>query len=166
MSLTQKFGDFATGAVERAATDEYESSMVHKSNTVLVGAMGGGLFLLGAVLAWAIPGIHSALSILIIVPLLLGLGAAEGWLKHYHVRQKAQPNVAFLSTLLVLAMVQIAGIGYNVGGGMNAFAWSMLGGGVIGAAVGLFAAGTAMDSRHASDLRRREEQLDAEERLG
>ncbi|WP_040422187.1 hypothetical protein [Corynebacterium lipophiloflavum] len=169
MSITRKFGDAVVGAVERDVIDEYESSMVHKSSTVLVSAMGMGVYALGAILAWTIPGNHSALSILVLLPLILGLFASDGWLKFHHVRQEARLesrfNIRYLSALLALALVQLAGIGYNIGGGMNTFAWGMLGDGVIGAAAGLLMAGKAMDFWHAEDVRRRDAQLDAEENL-
>ena len=80
-------------------------------------------------------------------------------------RFESRFNIRYLSALLALALVQLAGIGYNIGGGVNTFAWGMLGGGVIGAAAGLLMAGKAMDFWHAEDVRRRDAQLDAEENL-
>lgn len=160
MSLVKKFGDYTVNLVPQYVDGEYEESIEHKSNTVLVNSLPFTIYLVGAILAWAIPGPRSLLSLLVLIPLMVGSMVGNGWMKHYAPRPKPVIPAPLIIGMLIPVVIMFAGISYNIADGMNAFSWSAVFGAVIGGPLGLWAAMWSMKTQRKQDIDRFEAELE------
>ena len=71
-ALIKRFGDYHVSLVREYVDDEYQEKIENQSNTIVVNTLPYTLYGIGAVLAWAIPGPRSLLSVLVFLPLAVG----------------------------------------------------------------------------------------------
>lgn len=163
MSISTAIGDNVLSKVTGHVGDEYQESMVHKSQTVAFSVVPIFAFLAGAILAWAIPGQRSWLSLLVFLPVVVPELIASGWLKAHAPRPKGNfkgyRGLAILN--LALALVMVAGIAFNVEDGQ----WSLITGAIVGGVVALIFAPRIAAKRNAQDEARLNAQADLQENL-
>jgi len=164
--MFKKFGDSIVNYVDDTATDEFEAATYHKANSVGFYTSLIGMALVGAVLAWVLPGREALWSGIVLVIPIIGSVAGAQWMRRY----VASPVVRFHDTprsLLIayfaLCAVWLAGLivtgGFDPSGGFdNAGAI----GAVVGAVVGALFAG-AIFGRISTKRRQRDQaRLNAE----
>ena len=163
MSIFTTIGDNVLSKVTGHVGDEYQESMVHKSQTVAFSMVPTFSFLAGAILAWTIPGQRSWLSFLVFLPVIVPELIGSGWLKDHAPRPKGNFKGYLGLTLLnlALALVMVAGIAFNVGDGQ----WSLITGAIFGGVVALIFAPRIMARRNAQDEERLNAQADVQEDL-
>lgn len=158
MSISAAIGDNILSKVTGFAGDEYQESMVHKSHTVAFGMVPTFSLIAGAILAWAIPGECSWLSMLVLLPVALPEFISASWLKAYAPRPKGNFKSNWVLPLinLVLALVMVAGIAFNVADG----GWALWTGALVGAAVAFALVPHIMARRNQRDEERLNAQAD------
>lgn len=166
-AFIKRFGDFHTELVKEYVDDEYQEKIENQSNTVLVSTLPYTLYSMGAVLAWAIPGVRSLLSLLVLFPLLIGIVFGQGWSKHYAPRPKPIIQPRTLAIVVVLALIQGVGIVYNILFSQDSnfelfplIAGIAIAGGLLGAFIGGTGAVKKMNRDRASDTARLEAELE------
>lgn len=112
-TLVKRFGDYHVNLVREYVDDEYQEHIENRSNTVVVNTLPYTLYGMGAILAWSIPGSRALLSLLVFVPLLVGIYLGNGWMKNYAPRPK--PIVPKWMLIIVIPLVTTQGLGivYN-----------------------------------------------------
>ncbi|WP_276652528.1 hypothetical protein [Corynebacterium vitaeruminis] len=81
MTITDRLADFAFRNVRDSAEDEYQEKILFQSLAVGHYTLPVTLLTVGAILAWAIPGKLSALSLLVAVPMLVDVQVTKSWLR-------------------------------------------------------------------------------------
>lgn len=166
-TLIKRFGDTHTHLVKEYVDDEYQEKIENQANTVFVNTLPFTLYSIGAILAWSIPGFRSLLSLLVFLPLLIGIAFSQGWEKHYAPRPKPVILPRTVAAIIFLAIVQGLGIIYNVilihesDIKLTAFIiGGVIAGGFIGGGLGGFSATRKMKKDRAGDIERLENDLE------
>lgn len=166
-ALIKRFGDYHVSLVREYVDDEYQEKIENQSNTIVVNTLPYTLYGIGAVLAWAIPGSRSLLSLLVFLPLAVGIVFGNGWMKHYAPRPKPVVPKWMLAIVIPLVILQGLGIVYNVIALGNED-WNLfvivcvgtVGGGIIGGLAGATGTVSKMQKNRASDIKRLEADLE------
>lgn len=163
MSIFTTIGDGVLSKVTGYVGDEYQESMVHKSQTVAFSMVPPFAFLAGAILAWALPGQYSWLSFLVFLPVAGPELISSGWLKAHAPRPKGNFKGYLGLTLvnLALALVMVSGIAFNMGDGQ----WSLIIGAIVGGAMALVFTPRILARRNAQDEKRLNAQAAMQEDL-
>lgn len=158
MSISTAIGDSILSKVEGNVVDEYQESMVHKSSTVALSLVPVFAYLLGAILAWAIPGPRAYLSILVMLPIVGPELIGSNWLKAHAPRpgfNRKQLHWTQGVVTMVLAFIMIAGMAYNAADGE----WEpLILGGIVGAVAAIIFLPFSLNRRKKKD----EERLNAQ----
>lgn len=152
-------GDAIVGGYDATVDDEYQSNLLHKSNTITYHTAFYGYVALGAVLAWVLPYGNSWIPLLVLAPMVGGAVIGTNWLKRNVPRPRALlPSPIEWAILVFLMIVWIAGISYNApdGGGASTVGWIFGGlvGGVVGGIVGFTVALSFQKRGRAKDIER------------
>ncbi|WP_146007490.1 hypothetical protein [Corynebacterium xerosis] len=152
-------GDAIVGGYDATVDDEYQSNLLHKSNTITYHTAFYGYVALGAVLAWVLPDGNSWIPLLVLAPMVGGAVIGTNWLKRNVPRPRALlPSPIEWAILVFLMIVWIAGISYNApdGGGASTVGWIFGGlvGGVVGGIVGFTVALSFQKRGRAKDIER------------
>ena len=73
-------GDAIVGGYDATVDDEYQSNLLHKSNTITYHTAFYGYVALGAVLAWVLPDGNSWIPLLVLAPMVGGGASTVGWI--------------------------------------------------------------------------------------
>lgn len=157
----KKLGDYLIAFTQTYVEDEYEELMEHRSNTIFMWVVSAMMLVLGAVLAWALPGYYSMWSMVVaLLPMVIANWVSKSWMKAYAPRPKPAPQPAYLGLTFFCTLMMVSGIGYNIEGGWGAFSVSALSGSVMGGFLGLFG-GLAMQRRwRKKDIARLEAEME------
>ncbi|MCQ9370998.1 hypothetical protein NQ024_07005 [Corynebacterium sp. 35RC1] len=111
--ITEALGRTALAHVYEGNDDEYQANTFLQSMAVGSYAAPIGATLAGAILAWALPGNYSLLSILALLPILAHEIAATDWLRNRVPQPKYVPQTRYLGFVMIPCFVMIAGIAYR-----------------------------------------------------
>lgn len=162
----KRFGDYQVEAIEVFSDDEFQSKIEYQANTVALNTMPYSLYIVGAVLAWCIPGVRSLLSLLVFIPLLLGISWGHRWMKYYAPRPRPAILMRSLIPQLLLGLVQALGIAYQMSSQMGKedsvlnLVFGSTAGLTIGAIAGLWLMRSRMVRKRQADQHRLESELE------
>lgn len=164
--MFKNFGDSIVDYVDGTATDEFEAATYHEANSVGFYTSLIGMALVGAILAWVLPGRQSLWSVIVLLIPIISSAASSQWMRNYVaspvIRLRDTPR-AVLVTYFVLCAVWLVGVivtgGFDPSGSFDSAGTS---GAIVGAVVGAVVAGVT--SHEFSKKRRQRDQarLDAE----
>ena len=152
--MLKNFGDSIVNYVDGTATDEFEAATYHKANSVGFYTSLIGMALVGAILAWVLPGRQSLWSAIVLLIPLISSAASSQWMRNYVASPifRLPPRSIFV-TYWALCAVWLAGV--IVTGGFESAGAT---GAIVGAIAGVVMAGTISKKRRQRDQTR----LDAE----
>lgn len=154
--MLKNFGDSIVNYVDGTATDEFEAATYHKANSVGFYTSLLGMALVGAILAWVLPGRQSLWSAIVLLIPLISSAASSQWLRNYVaspiVRLRNTPR-SIIVTYWALCAAWLAGV--IVTGGFDSAGAT---GAIVGAVAAVVMAGTISKKRRQRDQTR----LDAE----
>lgn len=144
--------------------DEYEREILHQSSSIALHLLAYSMIVVGAILAWVIPGPASLWSMLVFWPVIVCSVIASAWMKKRAPRPR---SITFLGSeiafMVVVMAVWLGGVWVNAFEAHLASGFGLIGGGVVGAIVGGVATGVALKKARAKDEQRFEEENDAED---
>ncbi|WP_144242417.1 hypothetical protein [Corynebacterium ureicelerivorans] len=154
--MLKNFGDSIVNYVDGTATDEFEAATYHKANSVGFYTSLIGMALVGAILAWVLPGRQSLWSAIVLLTPLISSAASSQWMRNYVAspifRLRNTPR-SIIVTYWALCAVWLAGVivtgGFDSAGAIGA---------IVGAVAAVVMAGTISKKRRQRDQTR----LDAE----
>lgn len=76
-------GDTIVARYDATVDDEYQSNLLHKSNTITYHTGFYGYVALGAALAWILPDGNSWIPLLVLAPMVGGAVIGTNWLKRH-----------------------------------------------------------------------------------
>ena len=130
-------GDTIVARYDATVDDEYQSNLLHKSNTITYHTSFYGYVALGAALAWILPDGNSWIPLLVLAPMVGGAVIGTNWLKRHVPRPRPLlPSPAEWALLIFVMIMWLAGLSYNDpdGGGASTVGW--ISGGIVGGVVG------------------------------
>lgn len=145
--------------------DEYEREILHQSSSIALHLLAYSMIVVGAILAWVIPGPASLWSMLVFWPVVVCSGIASVWMKKRAPRPR---SIKFLGSEIAFMVIVMAawlgGVWVNVFDAHLASGLGLIGGGLVGGIAGGLAAGVSLKKARAKDELRFEEENDAEDR--
>ena len=164
--MFKNFGDSIVDYVDGTAADEFEAATYHKANSVGFYTSLIGMALVGAILAWVLPGQQSLWTVVVLLIPIISSAASSQWMRNYVatpvIRLRDTPR-GVLITYFALCAVWLAGLivtgGFDPSGSFDSAGAT---GAIVGAVVGAVVAGVT--SHQISKKRRQRDQarLDAE----
>ncbi|OHR23252.1 MULTISPECIES: hypothetical protein [unclassified Corynebacterium] len=164
--MFKNFGDSIVNYVDGTATDEFEAATYHKASSVGFYTSLIGMALVGAILAWVLPGRQALWSAIVLLIPLISSAASTQWMRNYVaspvIRLRDTPR-GVLVIYFALCAVWLAGLivtgGFDPSGGFDSAGAT---GAIVGAIIGAVVAGVV--SQRISKRRRQRDQarLDAE----
>ena len=152
--MLKNFGDSIVNYVDSTATDEFEAATYHKANSVGFYTSLIGMALVGAILAWVLPGRQSLWSAIVLLIPLISSAASSQWMRNYVASPIFRlPPRSIIVTYWALCAVWLAGV--IVTGGFESAGAT---GAIVGAIAVVVMAGTISKKRRQRDQTR----LDAE----
>lgn len=164
--MFKNFGDSIVDYVDGIAADEFEAATYHKANSVGFYTSLIGMALVGAILAWVLPGQQSLWTVVVLLIPIISSAAGTQWMRNYVaepvIRLRDTPR-GVLITYFALCAVWLAGLivtgGFDPSGGFDS-AGAI--GAIVGAIVGAVAAGTMFQRISKRRRQRDQARLDAE----
>lgn len=164
--MFKNFGDSIVDYVDGTATDEFEAATYHKANSVGLYTSLIGMALVGAILAWVLPGQQSLWTVVVLLIPIISSAASSQWMRNYVASpffQLRDTPRSILITYFALCAVWLAGLivtgGFDPSGGFDS-AGAI--GAIVGAIVGAVAAGTVFQRISKKRRQRDQARLDAE----
>ncbi|WP_239181117.1 transcriptional regulator [Corynebacterium singulare] len=111
--MINAIANYALNEIERASQDEFERHIFLKSYAVAYTSANFLQLVIAAILAWVLPGKLSFLSLLVLVPLLVGSTVASAWLRNHVARPQARRSWTAMIVYFIPMIVMLAGIAYN-----------------------------------------------------
>lgn len=144
--MFKNFGDSIVNYVDGTATDEFEAATYHKASSVGFYTSLIGMALVGAILAWVLPGRQALWSAIVLLIPLISSAASTQWMRNYVaspvIRLRDTPR-GVLVTYFALCAVWLVGVivtgGFDPSGSFDSAGAS---GAIVGAVVGAVVAGT------------------------
>lgn len=164
--MFKNFGDSIVDYVDDTAADEFEAATYHKANSVGFYTSLIGMALVGAILAWVLPGRQSLWSVVVLLIPIISSAASSQWMRNYVASPIFQLRNTPRSIIVIyFALCAVWLVGLIVTGGFDpsgSFDSAGATGAIVGAVVGAVVAGVT--SHEFSKKRRRRDQtrLDAE----
>lgn len=149
------YADTTLQKYDEAVDDEFERQLLHRSSTVTAQSSMWLCFLVGAILAWALPGDHSLWSALLLLIPAASQVLGQNWLKRQTARARfieLSRTDWFLMTALILAW--LAGLAFNYWNGSIAAATGGLVGSLAGGGLALWLGPKAQRKRRMQDIAR------------
>ena len=154
--MFKNFGDSIVNYVDGTATDEFEAATYHKASSVGFYTSLIGMALVGAILAWVLPGRQALWSAIVLLIPLISSAASTQWMRNYVaspvIRLRDTPR-GVLVTYFALCAVWLVGVivtgGFDPSGSFDSAGAS---GAIVGAVVGAVVAGVT--SHQFSKMRR------------
>ena len=112
-NMINAIANYALNEIERASQDEFERHIFLKSYAVAYTSANFLQLVIAAILAWVLPGKLSFLSLLVLVPLLVGSTVASAWLRNHVARPQARRSWTAMIVYFIPMIVMLAGIAYN-----------------------------------------------------
>ena len=144
--MFKNFGDSIVNYVDGTATDEFEAATYHKASSVGFYTSLIGMALVGAILAWVLPGRQALWSAIVLLIPLISSAASTQWMRNYVaspvIRLRDTPR-GVLVTYFALCAVWLVGVivtgGFDPSGSFDSAGAT---GAIVGAVVGAVVAGT------------------------
>lgn len=111
--MFKNFGDSIVDYVDGTATDEFETATYHKANSVGYFTSLIGMALVGAILAWVLPGRQSMWSAIVLLIPAISSAASSQWMRNYvasPIFQLRNTPRSILVTYWALCAVWLVGI--------------------------------------------------------
>ena len=164
--MFKNFGDSIVTSVDGTATDEFEAATYHKASSVAFYTSLIGMALVGAILAWVLPGRQALWSVTVLLIPIISSAASTQWMRNYvasPIVQLRDTPRSILITYWALCAVWLVGVivtgGFDPSGSFDSAGAT---GAIVGAVVGAVVAGT-MFGRISKKRRQRDlERFDAE----
>lgn len=158
--MFKNFGDSIVNYVDGTATDEFEAATYHKASSVGFYTSLIGMALVGAILAWVLPGRQALWSAIVLLIPLISSAASTQWMRNYVaspvIRLRDTPR-GVLVTYFALCAVWLVGVivtgGFDPSGSFDSAGAS---GAIVGAVVGAVVAGV---TSHQVSKKRRQQDL-------
>ncbi|MDO5076484.1 hypothetical protein [Corynebacterium sp.] len=156
--------NFANSVIEtinQKTEDEYQAAIVHQANSITQAATTLISFWVAAIVAWVLPSRYSYISLLMIVPILLGSIIGTRWLRN-HIPVPVNLRLSKLEMLSVGAsgILWVAGMWYSVSVAEPASShWGIIGGAIVGFVFALIAVPISMRNQRRRDIKRLDAQL-------
>ena len=164
--MFKNFGDSIVDYVDDTAADEFEAATYHKANSVGFYTSLIGMALVGAILAWVLPGRQSLWSVVVLLIPIISSAASSQWMRNYvasPIFQLRNTPRSIIVIYFALCAVWLAGLivtgGFDPSGGFDSAGAT---GAIVGAIVGAVAAGTVFESISKQRRKRDQARLDAE----
>ncbi len=126
-------GDKIVAGYETTVDDEYQTLVLHQSNTIGFHIAYYGYIALGAALGWLLPYERRWASMIVIVPMLVSAIIGTKWLRRRIPRPRVlAPKPVELALMIFLAAVWLAGFQFNNPEHDLATALGMVVGGIVG----------------------------------
>ncbi len=159
--MFKNFGDSIVNYVDGTATDEFEAATYHKASSVGFYTSLIGMALVGAILAWVLPGRQALWSAIVLLIPLISSAASTQWMRNYVaspvIRLRDTPR-GVLVTYFALCAVWLVGVivtgGFDPSGSFDSAGAS---GAIVGAVVGAVVAGV---TSHQFSKKRRQRDLE------
>ena len=164
--MFRNFGDSIVNYVDGTATDEFEAATYHKANSVGYYTSLPVMALVGAILAWVLPGWQSLWSVIVLLIPIISGAASSQWMRNYVAspifRLRNTPR-SILVTYFAFCAVWLVGVivagGFDPSGSFDSAGAT---GAIVGAIVGAVAAGTVSERISKNRRQRDQARLDAD----
>ena len=144
--MFKNFGDSIVNYVDGTATDEFEAATYHKASSVAFYTSLIGMALVGAILAWVLPGRQALWSVTVLLIPIISSAASTQWMRNYvasPIVQLRDTPRSILITYWALCAVWLVGVivtgGFDPSGSFDSAGAT---GAIVGAVVGAVVAGT------------------------
>lgn len=152
-------GDRIVERYDATVEDEYQSNLMHRSNTIGYHIAYYGYLFIAAALAWIVPAERNWAPLIVVVPMLASAFVATAWMKRNAPRPRIlKPTPTEIAMLIVIVGVWLGGLQYNDPNANLATALGLVSGGIVGGIVGYAAGAWALKRGRRKDI----ERLDAE----
>ena len=155
------FANTVIETINQKTEDEYQAAIVHQANSISQAATTLISLWVAAIVAWILPGRYSYISLLVIVPLLLGFIIGTRWMRnHIPVPVNLRMGKLEMFSIAASGILWVAGMWYSISVAEPTNQhWGIIGGAVLGFVVALIAIPISMRNQRRRDINRLDAQL-------